>query len=48
MRALLISVVVTVMLMLFGPVALQAAGDDWPGGASRVIYVAGDDWPGGS
>lgn len=48
MKALLIGLIVTGMLMLFSPAALQAAGDDWPGGASRMIYLAGDDWPGGS
>jgi len=48
MKAVLIGLIVSVMLSLFGPAALQAAGDDWPGGSSRMIFIAGDDWPGGS
>jgi len=48
MRAILIALLACAMLSLFGPSALQAAGDDWPGGSSRLIYLAGDDWPGGS
>jgi len=48
MKAMLIGLIVCAMLTLFGPTALQTAGDDWPGGSSLMIYIAGDDWPGGS
>lgn len=48
MKRLIIGLLVLSLLALFGPTALQAAGDDLPGGASRVIYIAGDDLPGGS
>ena len=33
MKPMLIALIVSAMLTLFGPVALQAAGDDWPGGS---------------
>ena len=48
MKAMLIAVIVSALLTLFGPATPQVAGDDWPGGSSRMIYIAGDDWPGGS
>ena len=48
MKAMLIGLIVSAILTLFGPVALQAAGDELPGGSSRMIYIAGDEWPGGS
>lgn len=48
MKAILVGLIVSAMLTLFGPAALQAAGDDLPGGASRTIYTAGDDLPGGA
>jgi hypothetical protein len=47
MKRLVIGLLVMTLLALFGQSALQAAGDDLPGGASRVIYIVGDDLPGG-
>lgn len=47
MKAILIALVVSAVLALFGSSALQAAGDTWPGGGAVQIYMAGDTWPGG-
>ncbi len=48
MRGMLIALVVSAVLALFGPVAIQAAGDTLPGGSGLQIYMAGDTLPGGS
>ena len=46
MKTWVIGLLVSALLLVCTPSSPQAAGDDWPGGASRTIYLAGDDWPG--
>lgn len=50
MRVMLLAVLAAAVVSLFGPAAIQAAGDDWPDGGSLrpQVWVAGDDWPDGS
>jgi hypothetical protein len=49
MRFLMAGFVLALVLSLFGPAALQAAGDDGPGGGTftPMQWIAGDDGPGG-
>jgi len=49
MRLIVAGFVLALVLSLFGPAALQAAGDDGPGGGAvpPVLMMAGDDGPGG-
>lgn len=49
MRLIVAGFVLALVLSLFGPAALQAAGDDYPGGGAvpPTQWFAGDDYPGG-
>ncbi len=46
MRILLVGLLVSAVLALFGPAATQAAGDSWPDGSSAYL-ISGDSWPDG-
>lgn len=48
MRTLLVGFVVAAVLSLFGPVAIQAAGDNWPDGNGSTYLIGGDNWPDGN
>jgi len=46
MRTMLVGLVITAILSLFGPAAIQAAGDIGPGDGSSAYLLAGDIGPG--
>ncbi len=48
MKTLLVALITAAVLSLFGPAALQAAGDVFPGGNGSVYLLAGDVFPGGN
>jgi hypothetical protein len=48
MKRLVIGLLIMMVLALFGQSAFVTAGDELPGGSSRLIYLAGDELPGGS
>lgn len=48
MRTLLVGLLITVVLALFGPAAIQAAGDVGPDGNGSAYQLAGDVGPDGN
>jgi len=47
-KTLLASLVIAAIMSLFGPAALEAAGDIGPGGNGSAYLMAGDIGPGGN
>lgn len=48
MRTLLVAAIISLVLGLLAPAALQSAGDVGPGGNSSAFQTAGDVGPGGN
>lgn len=48
MRTLLVGAIISLVLGLFGPAALQAAGDIGPDGNGSAFQMAGDIGPDGN
>lgn len=48
MRALLVSLIIAVIVSLFGLTVIQTAGENWPGGNASIYKLAGENWPGGN
>lgn len=51
MKSIVAGLIFAVVLLAFGPAAVEVAGETWPGGngdTSPILRLAGETWPGGN